>query len=89
MIEVEDPTEELELFINAMTGDFNYSTIRIPGKVKSKNISVLGDAGSNSSFIDNWLVKESNLPRTLTKPVVTTIADGSPMVSKSMCKNLK
>lgn len=34
--EVEGPKEELELSINAMTGDFNHSTIRIHGKVKNK-----------------------------------------------------
>lgn len=86
MVEVEGSRKELELSINAMTRDFNHNTIRIHGKIENKNISVLVDTGSSSSFIYSSLVKKLNLPRTLSNPIVITIAEGSSMVSKSMCK---
>lgn len=71
-----------------MIGDYNHNTIRINGKIKNKNVSVLIDTGSSSSFIDSKLVSELKLKKTPTRPVVITIANGSTMMSKSMCHNV-
>lgn len=57
------PEEELELSINAITGDFNHSTIRIKERVKKRQVSVLIDPGSSSSFIDSKLVVEYTYKR--------------------------
>lgn len=44
--------EGIELSINAMTRDYNHNTIRIKGKIKNKDVSVLIDTGSSSSSIE-------------------------------------
>lgn len=85
----EEEEEGMELAINAMTGDFNHSTIQMKGNIKNREVSILIDIGSSSSFIDSELEIELKLRKTPTRPVVITIADGTTMVSKCVCPNLR
>ncbi|KAI5676461.1 hypothetical protein M9H77_07411 [Catharanthus roseus] len=52
MVEVSDEFDEST---NVMAGQCHSGTIRIRGKVKNQEVSVLIDAGSSSGFIDQKL----------------------------------
>ncbi|KAL2524544.1 Uncharacterized protein Adt_09598 [Abeliophyllum distichum] len=45
----------MQISLDALMGTFIHKTIRIPGKVRGRNISILIDSGSTHSFIDDKL----------------------------------
>ncbi|XP_026450604.1 uncharacterized protein LOC113350689 [Papaver somniferum] len=58
----EEPALEsdMEIFLHALTGNVSGDTIRIPGFIKKKAISILIDTGSTHSFIDSALAASWN-----------------------------
>jgi hypothetical protein len=53
-----------EISFHAITGTEHPQTIRVLGKLKNKNVTVLIDGGSTHNFIDQALVSRFGLPVT-------------------------
>ncbi|KAL4310839.1 hypothetical protein GQ457_01G000630 [Hibiscus cannabinus] len=81
------PTEQLEISINALTGCVGSSTIRIPGSIKGKSLSILIDTGSTHSFVTAGWAKEG-LELLQTHPLSITVANGEKLLSTAISKNL-
>lgn len=59
-----------------MAGTHGLHTLKLQGKVKNKQISMLLDSGSTHNFISQSLVKACGLKTEPCKPMVVTIANG-------------
>lgn len=60
--ELESNREQvMETFVNALAGSSKHRTIRVPGIIKGRKISILIDSGSTHSFIDEGLARELSL----------------------------
>ncbi|KAL4347328.1 hypothetical protein GQ457_17G018120 [Hibiscus cannabinus] len=83
----EETTEQLEISINALTGCVGSSTIRIPGTIRGKFLSILIDTGSTHSFITPGWAKEG-LELIHTHPLSITVANGEKLLSTAISKKL-
>ncbi|XP_026452105.1 uncharacterized protein LOC113352508 [Papaver somniferum] len=74
----EEPLVEsdMEISLNALTGTTSADTIRIPGFVKNKGISILIDTCSTYSFIDSTLSKSLQYSIEHTASLIVTVANG-------------
>ncbi|KAL4363523.1 hypothetical protein GQ457_04G038370 [Hibiscus cannabinus] len=83
-------TEEsnLEISINALTGNVGHSTIRIQGTIKGKPLSILVDSGSTHSFITSGWAKEG-VELVYTNPLVITVANGEKLLSNAKSNQLE
>ncbi|KAL4339801.1 hypothetical protein GQ457_08G022490 [Hibiscus cannabinus] len=81
------PTEQLEISINALTGCVGSSTIRIPGSIKGKSLSILIDTGSTHSFTTTGWAKEG-VELLQTHPLSITVANGEKLLSTAISKKL-
>ncbi|KAL4281537.1 hypothetical protein GQ457_03G002250 [Hibiscus cannabinus] len=79
--------DNLEISMNALTGNTGYSTLRIQGIVKGKPLNILIDSGSTHSFIIPRWAKEG-LEVVQTNPLTITVANGEKLYSTAMSKLL-
>ncbi|KAL4281742.1 hypothetical protein GQ457_03G022050 [Hibiscus cannabinus] len=79
--------DNLEISMNALTGNTGYSTLRIQGVVKGKPLNILIDSGSTHSFIIPRWAKEG-LEVVQTNPLTITVANGDKLYSTAMSKLL-
>ncbi|KAL4309278.1 hypothetical protein GQ457_01G012100 [Hibiscus cannabinus] len=80
--------EELEISMNALTGNVGHSTLRIQGSIKGRPLSILVDSGSTHSFITPGWAKEG-MEVLATNPLVITVANGEKLYSNAKSKQLK
>lgn len=78
----------MEIFINALSGSLKSKTIRIPGQIKRKKVSILIDSGSTHNFIDEKLVWELRCKVEVTLAVTVTVANGDKLCSSATCNPL-
>ncbi|KAL4325963.1 hypothetical protein GQ457_11G022560 [Hibiscus cannabinus] len=79
--------EELEISINALTGNVGHSTLRLLGTIKGRHLSILVDSGSTHSFINPGWAKEG-VEILSTTPLVITVANGEKLYSEAKAKQL-
>ncbi|KAL4308216.1 hypothetical protein GQ457_01G023920 [Hibiscus cannabinus] len=84
---VEATDEALEISMNALTGCVGYNTLRIPGTIKGRPLSILVDTGSTHSFITAGWAKEG-LEVIQTYPLSITVANGEKLISMAKSKQL-
>lgn len=84
----EGDEEIMEISFNALSGSLKPKTIRIPGQVKRRKVSILIDSGSTHSFIDEKLVKELKYKVEPTQSVTVTVANGDKLHSTATCNPL-
>ncbi|XP_026428616.1 uncharacterized protein LOC113324491 [Papaver somniferum] len=89
-LEKEDsPMEsDMEISLHALTSNNSGETIRIPGLIKKRNISVLIDTSSTHSFIDSDIARQLNCTIEPTASMLVTLANGDRTVSNGICSNL-
>ncbi|KAL4272664.1 hypothetical protein GQ457_13G022100 [Hibiscus cannabinus] len=80
--------EELEISINALTGNVGHSTPRLLGAIKGRHLSILVDSGSTHSFINPGWAKEG-VEILSTTPLVITVANGEKLYSEAKAKQLQ
>ncbi|XP_026383753.1 uncharacterized protein LOC113279266 [Papaver somniferum] len=86
----EPPLEsDMEISLHALTGNISGDTIRIPGFVKKKAISILIDNGSTHSFIDSALAASLHCSIAQTGNLLVTVANGDKTVSSGVCSQLE
>ncbi|XP_026444472.1 uncharacterized protein LOC113344718 [Papaver somniferum] len=79
---------DMEISLHALTGTVSADTIRIPGILHKKLISILIDTGSTNSFIDSSLAKEIQCLVTHTASLLVTVANGEKTISSGICSQL-
>nr|TKR74530.1 hypothetical protein D5086_0000295630 [Populus alba] len=84
-----EPSEFLpEISFHAITGTEHPQTLRVPGKLKSKNVTVLIDGGSTHNFIDQALVSRFGLPVTQEKQLQVMVANREKIKCAGQCQAL-
>ncbi|KAL4278717.1 hypothetical protein GQ457_03G025020 [Hibiscus cannabinus] len=83
----EEVAEPLEISMNALTGCVGYSTIRLPGSIKGRPLSILVDSGSTHSFVTASWAKEG-VELIQTHPLSITVANGDQLHSTAISKQL-
>lgn len=76
---------DMEISLHALTRNTSGDTIRIPGFVKKKAISILIDTRSTHSFIDSALAKSLQCSTEQTDSLLVTVDNGDKIVSSGMC----
>ncbi|KAL4291221.1 hypothetical protein GQ457_14G001230 [Hibiscus cannabinus] len=85
--EIDQDDANLEISINAITGNTGYSTIRIQGTIKGRPLNILIDSGSTHSFITPCWAKEGT-DLLQTQPLMITVANGQQLQSNARCNQL-
>ncbi|XP_026378796.1 uncharacterized protein LOC113273262 [Papaver somniferum] len=87
----EEPALEsdMEISLHSLTGNVSGDTIRIPGFIKKKDISILIDTGSTHRFIDSALAASLQCSIAQTGNLLVTVANGDKTVSSGICSQLK
>lgn len=80
--------EVIEISINALSWSLRPKTIRIPGQVKKRRVSILIDSGSTHSFIDEKLIWKLKYKVEATQPVTVIVANGDKLNNNAMCNPL-
>ncbi|KAL4366748.1 hypothetical protein GQ457_05G033260 [Hibiscus cannabinus] len=78
---------ELEISMNALTGSIGYNTLRIPGIIKGRKLSILIDSGSTHSFVTPPWAKEG-VELVQTHPLEITVANGERLYSRAKSNQL-
>ncbi|KAK8983583.1 hypothetical protein V6N11_073987 [Hibiscus sabdariffa] len=81
----EEVTDPLEISMNALTGCVGYNTIRIPGSIKGRPLSILVDSESTHSFVTAGWAKEG-VELIQTHPLSITVANGDQLHSTAIIK---
>jgi hypothetical protein len=85
----QEPSEFLpEISFHAITGTEHPQTLRVLGKLKSKNVTVLIDGGSTHNFIDQALVSRFGLPVTQGKQLQVMVANREKIECAGQCQAL-
>ncbi|XP_026399763.1 uncharacterized protein LOC113295647 [Papaver somniferum] len=86
----EDPPLEsdMEIPLHALTGNLSGDTIRIPGFIKKKAISILIDTGNTDSFIDSSLAASLQCSITQTGNLLVRVSNCDKTVSSGVCSQL-
>ncbi|KAL2506908.1 Uncharacterized protein Adt_22529 [Abeliophyllum distichum] len=66
----------MHISLDTLMGSMKHKMIRIPGRIKGNQISILIDSGSTHSLIDERLVKSLGYTCDLSKPLEVTVANG-------------
>ncbi|XP_026410205.1 uncharacterized protein LOC113305366 [Papaver somniferum] len=86
----EPPLEsDMEISIHALTGNVSGDTIRIPGFIKKKAISILIDTGSTHSFLYSALASSLKCPIAQTENLLVTVANGDKTVRSGVCSKME
>ncbi|XP_026433073.1 uncharacterized protein LOC113330481 [Papaver somniferum] len=80
---------DIEISLHALTGSVNPDTIRIPGFIKKRAITVLEDTGSTHSFIDSSLATQLGCEVQPTAHMLVTVANGAKTTSTGICPQLQ
>ena len=77
--------DNLEISINALTGNVGHNTIRIQGTIKGRTVSELIDSGSTHSFVTARWAKDG-VEMVHTNPLTITVANGEKLYSTAKCR---
>ncbi|XP_026441777.1 uncharacterized protein LOC113340943 [Papaver somniferum] len=80
---------DIEVSLHALTGSATGDTIRIPGLLHKRKVSILIDSGSTTSFIDSTLATSLKFSIEQTPSMLVTVANGEQTVSTGICSNLQ
>lgn len=61
--------EQVEISLNALSGNVSFKTIRIKSLIKNRAVPILVDGGNTHSFIDEGLAKQLQCKLIPTKPM--------------------
>ncbi|XP_026428940.1 uncharacterized protein LOC113324872 [Papaver somniferum] len=89
--DVDDPPaveSDMEISLNALTGNAIGDTIRIPGFINNHAVSILIDTSSTHSFIDCDLAYSLGCCITPTANLSVTVANGEKTTSTGICNSL-
>ncbi|CAH9106149.1 unnamed protein product [Cuscuta epithymum] len=75
--------------MHALKGQVPTDTIKLIGKVKNNNLTILVDSGSTHSFIDLGAAKKINCEVEITNPLQVTVAGGGQIECNSKCPRLE
>ncbi|XP_028056715.1 uncharacterized protein LOC114260736 [Camellia sinensis] len=81
--------EELQIFLNALTGTISYRTMKVRGNVKKHLIIILIDSESTHNFLSPAVAKRSNIETENTNSLPVSVDDGTRMLSTAMCKDFQ
>lgn len=77
-----------QISLNALTGVYNYQTMRVKGLVGRQNVHVLVDCGSTHNFIDVQTAKKLGCRTKRMCPLQVAVANGDAMISTLLCQGL-
>lgn len=80
--------EEMQISVHALAGSNSFRTMRIIGNLKGRNLTILIDSGSTHNFVEPSIVKWSGQKVESTEELPVTVADGTKLGSKGLCKGL-
>ncbi|KAL2505089.1 Uncharacterized protein Adt_20710 [Abeliophyllum distichum] len=86
--EEQESEEVMEISINALDDKMRHKTIRVPGLIKWKKISILIDSGSTHSFVDEGLISQLKYNTNQSKSLTVTVANGEKLQSNAICRPL-
>ncbi|KAL2465320.1 Uncharacterized protein Adt_41171 [Abeliophyllum distichum] len=78
----------MQISLDTLMGSMKHKMIRIPGRIKGNQISILIDSGSTHSLIDERLVKSLGYTCDLNKPLGVIVANGQMLESGTVCPPL-
>ncbi|KAK6132617.1 hypothetical protein DH2020_033647 [Rehmannia glutinosa] len=90
--EVETPVEsmeEIQMSINAITGEDGITTMRLNGEVGEHKLHILIDSGSTLSFIQEDTALKLGCYLEAAKPLLVKVANGQTMVSTQRARGFK
>ena len=77
-----------EISFHVIAGAEHPQTIRVPGKLKNKNVTVLLDGGSTHNFIDQAIVSKLGLPIIQDKKFQVMVANREKIECVGQCQAL-
>lgn len=80
---------DMEISINALTGQLGIHTIRILKTIKCTNVVILIDSGSTHSFIDPSTAQRAGCSTDPTAHLLVGITNGDKAISRGICTNLQ
>ncbi|KAL5751534.1 hypothetical protein ACOSQ2_022041 [Xanthoceras sorbifolium] len=78
--------EEMSISHHALTGCAGLQTIRLRGRVKHREITILVDSGSTHNFIDPNTAQLTGVEVEKTETLWVTVGGGGKISSKAKCK---
>lgn len=87
--ELEEEEAEATLSVHTLEGSYGVDTIRIFGVHKNRQLVILIDSGSTTSFIDKWVAQEMRLELVAISPTTVVVADGRKMCCGHKCLGWK
>lgn len=76
----ENQEDSPEISLHAITRAPNPKTMRIVGRISSKEVVILVDTGSTHNFLDPAIVTKASLPLQHTKTIKAKVANGDSMI---------
>lgn len=83
---LEGDLENVQISMHAMMGSNSFRTMRVKGVLRGRTITILIDSGSTHNFIEPGVVKLSGYKVEATPNLQVTVADGTKLCSKAVCK---
>ncbi|XP_039003082.1 uncharacterized protein LOC120129711 [Hibiscus syriacus] len=80
--------ENLEIFMNAITGCIGHNTLRIQGTIQGKPLNILIDNGSTHSFLTHKWV-DIGIQIKTPYPLAITVANGQQLFSSAHCNKVE
>ncbi|GJW13110.1 retrotransposable element Tf2 [Tanacetum coccineum] len=74
-----------QISLNAITGVYNYQTMRVMGYVKKSELHILVDSGSTHNFLNTKMARQLACNTKHTCPLQVSISGGRNLVSTTMC----
>jgi hypothetical protein len=84
----EDQEAIPEISFHAIGGTTHPQTLRVMGRLRSKEVMVLIDGGSTHNFIDQSIVKTYELPVVPNRKFQVTVANGEKIDCTGLCPSL-
>ncbi|KAL4204430.1 hypothetical protein AMTRI_Chr01g132020 [Amborella trichopoda] len=86
--EAQEDDVALEISLHAITGARAPQTMRIIGKLRHCQLTILIDSGSTHNLIDPFLIKKANLPTQLDGVFEVMVANGKRLEGSGRCRCL-
>ncbi|KAK6150337.1 hypothetical protein DH2020_015269 [Rehmannia glutinosa] len=83
------PMEEVQMSLNAITGEDGITTMRLFGESNGHKLHILIDSGSTLSFIQESTAKKLGCQLEVIKPLLVKVANGQRMVSSHRAKEFQ
>ncbi|XP_026396090.1 uncharacterized protein LOC113290721 [Papaver somniferum] len=77
--------EKMEISFHALDGNISHTSIKIKGRVKGHELTILVESGSTHSFLDPSVAKRCGTNILPTQTLQVTVADGNKLLSQAKC----